>query len=557
MLQAGTLYSIYQTHLQRAPTDTILIEHDRAVSLEEFDRLCARTADWLAGQGIVPGDHVGVWVVNRVEWLAILFGLARLGATLVAVNTRYRGHELQYILSNSQASMLILQLNLRKIDFADVLDQVDPASLPRLKKIAVIDADNDTPSHLLGKPVVAFEPVFAAAANVVHTGAAAQTTAPPIADSESLSASVADAPVVFFTTSGTTKGPKLVMHTQRNLSTHAGHVAQSFGFAAPGNVLLAALPLCGVFGLNSVLAAIAAGMPVVLMDIFDAHTASELLRKHHVTHIFGSDEMLRRLIEINTDDIPFPDLRLFGFAAFSPGLVELAENLIPRGFPIRGLYGSSEVNALFSLQRADLPIAQRALGGGTPAGGALASVRARDPDSGAICAPGVAGELEIHSPTRFTGYFNNPRATSDALTDDGFFKTGDLGYVRPDGSFVYQARMGDTMRLGGFLVDPSEIEEVLAELPEIASAQVVGIEIEGRLRPVAFAIPAIADPSADALLAQVASELAAFKVPVRLWFVQEFPATASANGLKFQRTRLRDMALENLRKEQAVKHTHV
>ena len=153
--------------------------------------------------------------------------------------------------------------------------------------------------------------------------------------------------------------------------------------------------------------------------------------------------------------------------------------------------------------------------------------------------------------------FNNPRATSDALTDDGFFKTGDLGYVRPDGSFVYQARMGDTMRLGGFLVDPSEIEEVLAELPEIASAQVVGIEIEGRLRPVAFAIPAIADPSADALLAQVASELAAFKVPVRLWFVQEFPATASANGLKFQRTRLRDMALENLRKEQAVKHTHV
>ena len=182
MLQAGTLYSIYQTHLQRAPTDTILIEHDRAVSLEEFDRLCARTADWLAGQGIVPGDHVGVWVVNRVEWLAILFGLARLGATLVAVNTRYRGHELQYILSNSQASMLILQLNLRKIDFADVLDQVDPASLPQLKKIAVIDADNDTPSHLLGKPVVAFEPVFDAPAGVVHTGATVQTTAPAIAE---------------------------------------------------------------------------------------------------------------------------------------------------------------------------------------------------------------------------------------------------------------------------------------------------------------------------------------------------------------------------------------
>ncbi len=545
MPQAGSLYSIYQTHLQHAPMDTVLIEHDRAISLEEFDQLCTSTAQWLAAQGIGPGDRVGVWVVNRIEWLAMLFGLAHLGATLVAVNTRYRGHELQYILSNAQASMLILQLNFRKINFAEVLDQVDPDSLPYLEKIAVIDADDHTPSHLLGKPVLSFKPGFAT----------------PVGGEAPLGASTAinptrlpDAPAVFFTTSGTTKGPKLVMHTQRNLSTHATHVAQGYEFDAPGNVMLAALPLCGVFGLNSVLAAMAAGMPVVLMDIFDAGTASVLLRKHHVTHIFGSDEMLRRLIEINTETIPFPDLRLFGFAAFSPRFVELAERLIPRGFPIRGLYGSSEVNALFSLQRAGLPIPERALGGGTPAAGALASVRARDPDSGVLCAPGVAGELEIHSPTRFTGYFNNPHATSDALTEDGYFKTGDLGYTRTDGSFVYQARMGDTMRLGGFLVDPSEIEEVLAELPEIASAQVVGIDIDGRLRPVAFAIASNETPSAHALLQKVASELAAFKVPARLWFVEEFPATASANGLKFQRTRLRDMALENLRKEQDGPH---
>jgi fatty-acyl-CoA synthase len=232
----------------------------------------------------------------------------------------------------------------------------------------------------------------------------------------------------------------------------------------------------------------------------------------------------------------------------------LAKTLIPRGLPMRGLYGSSEVMALFSLQHADMPIEERALGGGYPAAGSLAAVRARDPDSGELCPPGISGELEIHSPTLFKGYFNNPQATLDAFTEDRFFKTGDLGYVRSDGSFVYQSRMGDTMRLGGFLVDPTEIEQVLAEQPEIKSAQVVGIEIKGQLRPVAFVIPSdthsrqtntqTIDPAE--ILTRISKQLAAFKVPTHLWFIDAFPATASANGDKFQRVKLRELAEKKL-----------
>lgn len=125
-----------------------------------------------------------------------------------------------------------------------------------------------------------------------------------------------------------------------------------------------------------------------------------------------------------------------------------------------------------------------------------------------------------------------------------------MGFLREDGSFVYQSRMGDTMRIGGFLVDPSEIEHVLAEQPEIRSAQVVGVEIDGKLRPVAFVIKKTTDtPSVTHILNNVSKQLAKFKVPARLWFVDEFPATASANGLKFQRVKLRDMALEKLKQE--------
>ncbi|MFY9138185.1 AMP-binding protein [Zwartia sp.] len=539
MSHAGSLFTIYQQHVERHPNATMLVQEGQTVSYSQFDQQVHQTAAWLLQQGIEPGDHVAVWLINRTEWLVLLFALAKIGATLVAVNTKYRAHELQYILTNSHATTLILQLNFKKIDFAAVVKDVDPQALKHLQRVIMLDADASTPTRLLDRPVIAFKP------STLMDDSFSK-------DAENTS-SLADRNVAFFTTSGTTKGPKLVMHTQRTLSEHAQHVTSGYHFGEPGDKLLAALPLCGVFGLNSVLGAIAAGMPVVLMDFFDGNTAATLIKEKQITHVFGSDEMLRRLIE-DAEPTPFPSLKTFGFASFSPRFIDLAKALIPRGIPMRGLYGSSEVMALFSLQQPDIPIEERALGGGYPAAGSLATVRARDPESGAICAPGISGELEIHSPTLFKGYFNNPLATKEAFTEDGFFKTGDLGYVRADGSFVYQSRMGDTMRLGGFLVDPTEIEQLLAEQPEIKSAQVVGIEIKGQLRPVAFVIGSdtLSDQSksdaidAKGILARLSKQLAAFKVPTHLWFIDAFPATASANGDKFQRVKLRELAQQKL-----------
>ncbi len=550
MSHPGTLCLIYQDHLARTPDAAMLIQESHPVTYKQFDQNVQTTAAWLHRQGIRSGDHVAVWLVNRTEWLVLLFSLARIGATLVAVNTKYRAHELQYILSHSQATTLILQLNFKKIDFAAIIKEVDPQSLKHLQRVIMLDADSSTPINLLDRPVITFD---AMTDDVTTNASGSSLDFGAYAESETL----ADQNIAFFTTSGTTKGPKLVIHTQRTLSEHANHVAFGYGFGEANDKILAALPLCGVFGLNSVLGAIAAGMPVVLMDFFEGNTAAALINSEKITHVFGSDEMLRRLTEQQIPT-PFPSLKTFGFAAFSPRFIDLAKALIPRGIPMRGLYGSSEVMALFSLQHADMLIEERALGGGYPAAGALAQVRARDPDSGELCSIGVSGELEIHSPTLFKGYFNNPQATLDAFTEDGFFKTGDLGYIRADGSFVYQSRMGDTMRLGGFLVDPTEIEQVLAEQSEIKSAQVVGIEIKGQLRPVAFVIASesysvhtnseISDP--NVILNRISKQLAAFKVPTHLWFIDAFPATASANGDKFQRVKLREMAQQRINTKQ-------
>ena len=147
---------------------------------------------------------------------------------------------------------------------------------------------------------------------------------------------------------------------------------------------------------------------------------------------------------------------------------------------------------------------------------------------------------------------SDPEATARAIDAEGFFRSGDVGQLRGDGSFVYLARNGDFIRLSGFLTDPAEIEEVIETADGVAKAQVVGVAHEGRTRPVAFILPEEGDaPDPEAVLAHVNARLAHYKVPLMIVPVEAFPTTESANGLKIQKARLRDMAEARLAGESA------
>lgn len=550
-----------------APADGAVLwpSAEEAVSFARFAGLVAAAGRWLDAEGVREGDRVAVWLPNRVEWLALFFAMARAGVTLVAVNTRYRAAEVDYILKASGASRLILQTGFKGIDFPGILDGVDPAGLPDLRAVSVLSGTAEgaggkaaaLPGTLLGRPVSRCD------LRPVPGDVLPGDVLPPDRDSDP------DAALVFFTTSGTTRSPKLVVHSQATLTLHSQRVAVRFGFdrdgTAPRAGLFAAMPFCGVFGLNAALGAIAGGAALHLCAAFDAADAAARIARHRLTHVIGSDEMMARLLEAagrvegqvdgrveshvdGVDRVPaaLASLRLCGFASFTPGLAGQLRAAAAAGLPLRGLYGSSEVNALFSLQDADLPLDERLKGGGRTTS-ADAQVRIVDPQTGAALPVGQAGALEIRAPTSFTGYYRNPEAMADAMTADGFFRTGDIGMLRPDGSFVYVTRAGDAIRLGGFLVDPAEIEEVLKTLPGVADAQVVAVERDGKLCPVAFVTRAARGGFDEAsVLAAAAERLAAFKRPVRVFALDAFPVTQSANGMKVQRAKLRDMAAELL-----------
>jgi len=540
--------ALLQRLVAQRPDAVAFIDGERRITVAEFDALVQRTAAWLAGRGVGRGDVVAVWLVNRLEWLALYFALARRGAALMTVNTRYRGAEVAYLLQKSRPKAFVLQLNFRKIDFPAVLREVDPAAAATVEQVWVVgagDAEGALPATVLGKPARAFDLAALPAATVPDDSAP-------------------DAPSIFFTTSGTTSGPKLVVHTQATVARHVQRVATTMGLDAPGAVLLAALPFGGVFGFDSTLGALAGGAPIVLTPTFDAGETLRLIAAHAVTHFFGSDEMFEAVLALapgdrSTPGWPLAGLRLCGYAAFRAGAAAVAEAACARGLPMAGLYGSSEVHALFSIQAApdprigfDRPLAQRLEGGGVPTNPA-AEIRVRDVDTGALLPPGQAGLLEIRSDSNFAGYLHHPEATAAAIDAEGFFRTGDIGLLRdgdPQGSFVYLTRHGDAIRLAGYLVAPADIEEELKAAPGVASAQVVALDIAGKSRAVAFVIAqpgATVDPAA--VIAHAEARMAAFKVPARVWVVDAFPVVNSANGTKIQRNKLRELAQQRVAAE--------
>jgi fatty-acyl-CoA synthase len=347
---------------------------------------------------------------------------------------------------------------------------------------------------------------------------------------------------VIFTTSGTTRAPKFVLHDQRTVLRHAADVARGFGYDRPGATVMVSAPLCGVFGFTNAMAALAAGAPLVVRPAFDAAAAAASILRHAVTHTHASDEMIARLLDATTGTPAFPSARFFGFASFSPAHVDLPRRAEARGLSLVGLYGSSELHALLARQDEGAPRETR-----WRAGGRLvapeARVRARDPETGAVLTHGTPGELEFRAPSAMAGYFGDAEATRGAFTDDGFFRSGDLGYATADDAFVFLARMGDALRLGGFLVSPAEIEEVLQAHPTVAAAQVVGVDTPAGAKAVAFAIAAEgAAVDERALIDYCAARLAKFKVPVRVLAIEAFPVTPGANATKVQKARLRELA---------------
>lgn len=493
-----------------------------SVSFGELSARSRALANGLAERGVGNGDRVAIWLLNEPDWLAVFFACARLGAIAVAVNTRFRAKELADIFNRVRPKAIFCRSHFRSVDFLDLIAEAGSVSgaLPDL----VVTLDTSP-----GDLAVSLEDLAAE---------------PGVVPSERTDS---EAGAIMFSTSGTTSAPKFVTHPHRSIVDHARDVAQHFALTEKDTVALQALPYCGVFGFCQAMAALHAGRPSIVLDVFDPTIAVDSVAAHRVTHFNATDEMLTAMVAV-TPHRDLSSLRLVGAASFNRGPETLAALAGTRNIPVVGLYGMSEVQALFARRDTGDPVEIRFQAGGRPVS-ERARVRVRDPETGDLVGTGEAGELEISGPSRFSAYFENEDATRQGVSPDGYVRTGDLGYLSDDGSFTFQSRIGDALRLGGFLVNPDEISDFIQNLDQVRECVVVGVLWEERLRSAAFVKP-VSPQQFDAarVFEACRRNLAPFKVPVIVHAMDEFPVADGPNGEKVQRGKLRQLATELVEK---------
>lgn len=525
--------SLLAQHVQDQPDKTAWCDQDGACSYGQLADEVQRFAALLHERGARRGQRLALWMPNCRAWLVVFLACARLGLTVVAVNTRFRAHEVGALIERGQCAWMVLWPDFKGLPFAQTLAAIPAAQMQSLQGVFGVGGLHTLQTLLPGHKLWPYEE------QPQQPGVLAKVAEAHDSDG-----------ALVFTTSGTTSAPKLVLHRQAGLIAHGMAASLAYG-VTPDSCILVAAPLCGAFGFSSAMLGLAQGASLVTLPVFQAQATLDQMAQWAVTHSFANNELIDLLLQQLPPAGPVPAaplarLQYMGYASFAPALDDLPERARAAGIPLAGLYGSSELQALVAGQPLQAPWEQRRL-----AGGRLASpqglVRAVDVHTGQSLAHGEIGAIEIFSPSIMSEYLDDPEATAKALTEDGYFRTGDLGYTVDKQSFVFQGRNGDYLRLGGFLVNPVEIESFIEQLDNVRACQVVGAAYQGKLVPVAFVI---AQDECEVSQAQVieycAQSMAGFKVPKLVVCLPEFPVVQSANSNKIQRSQLQQMAAKLL-----------
>jgi len=464
-----------------------------------------------------------------------------IGAVAVALNTRYKAHELAYILGQSDATTLILADHLGPIDFFETLSEVLPGlrdgepgdlglpGFPKLKRV-IVDAEDPYPGCLRLSDVLEAgdEPAWQAALE------RARASVTP------------DDPWTILYTSGTTSFPKGAVISHRNAVPHGWYAGEALG-VTPADRVLHALPMTGTWGgLCIPLSTFSHGACLVVMESFDASVALHLIEREGITIWNAVDAMAIAVLD-------HPDLarrkrstlRTGGFGMTGGGRDGLFEEIlrtlgVPQAYQP---YGMTELNALSMLHDLDESDASRALPGVWPAEGL--DVRVVDPETGEDMPVDREGELWFRGRLVARGYYKKPEETAKAFTADGWFKSGDLAVRDAEGRTVFKGRLREVLRISHFMVAPAEIEAFIMTHPKVSQAFVIGVP-DPKLNEaaVAYVIPKPGERLTEAdIIAHCKGRIASYKIPRHVRIVADVPRTPGPHGDKVQKAKLRELFL--------------
>ena len=515
---------------------TFLVYEDERTTFEEHYRFAAAVAHLLIDRyGVRPGDRVAIAMRNFPEWAMAFWGAAAAGAVVVPLNAWWTASELAYGLEDSGARVAFLDPE-RAQRLAGQIDGLD------LQAIVVRAGPGPLPE--VAAATERFEEMLAPVLDGLPGGAGGPSLLPdPGVGPE-------DDATIFYT-SGTTGRPKGAVGTHRNICTNlmslmfsnarsslrSGRSAPS-AEAAPAervqNAYLLSVPFFHATGCHSVLVAnTAAGGKLVMMYRWDPERALELIERERITTFGGVPSMVMGVLDspsFESRDTSSVRSVAYGGAPAPPELVKRIKTHFPGGQPSNG-YGLTETSSVTTMNSGDDYVRKpQSVGPPVP----VCEVKVMD-ESGAEVPAGETGELWIKGPNVVRGYWNNPDATAEAFSD-GWLHSGDVARI-DDEDFVYIVdRAKDMVIRGGENVYCVEVEAALHEHPSVADCAVIGIPhpvLGEEVGAVVRLRPGSAPVDEEGLRAHVAERLAAFKVPVRIWFrTEELPRNPAGKVLK-------------------------
>ncbi len=494
--------NLYDLFLSRFPADrsamVIETEAGRICSYAELEAASGRYAGLLARLGVAPGDRVAVQVEKSPEAVFLYLACLRAGAVYLPLNTAYTRSEMGYFLSDAEPRVVVC-----RPEAESAVGEI--AARAGTAHVLTLDARGD---GSLSAAAAGLDPDV--------------PTVPVAAD---------DLAAILYT-SGTTGRSKGAMLSHRNLAANALTLHRIWGFR-PDDVLLHALPIYHVHGLFVALHCVLLnGTGMIFLPKFDA---GEALRKlPRATVLMGVPTFYTRLLDRPELTAACRRMRLF-ISGSAPLLEDTFRQFEARtGHAILERYGMTEtgMNTSNPLDGERRP--------GT-VGLPLPDVELRiADDEGRPLPQGETGMIEVRGPNVFRGYWRQPDKTAAEFRSDGFFITGDLGRIGADGYVTILGRGKDLIITGGFNVYPKEVESLIDALDGIEDSAVIGLPHPDYGEAVAAVIarrPGRTEPDAAAVLRALRDELAGFKLPKRIVFVDELPRNAMG---KVQKAALRD-----------------
>ena len=536
------LGKFFETMVEKQPDHEFIVYPDRNLrfTYKEFDERVDNLAKGLLAIGIEKGDHVGIWAKNVPEWLTYMFATAKIGATIVTVNTAYQSHELEYVLGQSDMKALAMTDAFRDTSYFDIINEL----VPELKTCAR--------GHLVSEKFPKLKFIFHVGQEK-HRGMYNTNELLLLGMSyddekyQQIKDSVSQNDVINMQyTSGTEGFPKGVMLTSRNIVNDGYYIGENMNYTKDDRLLLQ-VPLFHCFGtVLGVMAVITHGCTMVVLEEYDPLLAISSIQKEKCTSIYGVPTMFIGMMNHPMFDMFDMSSLRTGIMAGSTCPVETMKDAIEKMNmkEITSVYGLTEAAPGFTQTNAADSFEKKinTVGRKFP----NIEVKIVDPETGEEVGVGETGEIMCRGFNVMKGYYNMPEKTAETIEPDGWLHSGDLATIDEDGYYSIVGRIKDMIIRGGENIYPREIEEFLFTHECVQDVQVAGIPDEKYGEIVgAFIIkePGFEDITEADIRDFCIGSIARYKVPKYVFFVDEFPLTTSG---KIQKYKLGDLGLELL-----------